>query len=112
MCIRDRSATAAAAYHNSLKALFPGKSVGPLAAAIAYNTGEKAAESAFGEIARRDDASAAGEFWRVILTGMDASNRPVLGPEGQAYLPRLFACAIVAETPGAFGVAASALSGL
>ena len=112
LCDIERSATAAAAYHNSLKALFPGKSVGPLAAAIAYNTGEKAAEASFGEIARRDDAAAAEDFWRVILTGLDASNRTVLGPEGQAYLPRLFACAIVAETPGAFGVASSALSGL
>ncbi len=112
LCNVERSAAAAAAFHNNLRALFPGKSAGVLVAALAYNTGEKAADSAFGDIARRDDLEAIDAFWRIALTGTDAANRPVLSSEGQAYLPRLFACAIVAETPGAFGVSSSALSGL
>jgi hypothetical protein len=81
-------------------------------AALAYNSGEKAADNAFGDIARRDDEEAIAGFWRIALTGTDTANRTVLSAEGQAYLPRLFACAIVAETPGAFGVTSSALSGL
>lgn len=112
LCNVERSAVAAASYHTTLRSLFSGKAAGVLVSTLAYNTGERAAEAAFGEIARRDDAAAVADFWRIVLTGMDDAGRPVLGGEGQAYLPRLIACAIVAETPGAFGVTSSALSGL
>lgn len=112
LCNVERSAAAAASYHANLRSMFPGKSAGALVAALAYNTGEKAADAAFGDLARRDDETAIAGFWHIALTGTDSANRMVLGTEGQAYLPRLFACAIVAETPGAFGVTSSALSGL
>lgn len=112
LCNVEKSAAAAAAYISELRKLFPGKATGPFAAAIAYNTGENAANAAFGELAKRDDAAAVADLWRLILSGRDDAGRVALSSEAQAYLPRLFACAIVAETPGAFGVRSSALSGL
>lgn len=111
LCDVGRSAAAAAAYHRQLRSAFPGSAAGPLVAALAYNTGERAAEAAFGDIARRDDDAAIGAFWQVALTGSNAAGQPVLSDEGRAYLPRLIACAIVVETPGAFGLDSGALSG-